>query len=103
MFERFDFGLFWLRYCLNNPLIYTAPDGDFAILTFIIDAIKTIANGGLDVTSWEIMKKAWAKFDPTKDGTKTNNALKLDAGLFLSQHATWLHWDKSSAGGEWFL
>ena len=74
-------------YCLNNPLKYTDPSGErffvCTALTFVIDFfVKGFFESGFDVTSSSARRDAWRKFDPTSSGSKTNNAYKIDKGLF---------------------
>jgi len=103
----------WLNYnrygyCINNPLKYTDPTGEIfgSIFTFLWEGTKAVVKstrdfvktaffeGGLDPTSSNARQNAWdnygddfrgywTDFDPTKSGNKTNNAIKIDAGLFL--------------------
>jgi len=87
-------------YCLNNPLIYTDPSGEFfgSIFTFFTQLVKTVYktvetalfHGGLDPISsgarkdaWDKIGDHWSDFDPSKPGTKTNNALRIDVGLLM--------------------
>ena len=73
-------------YCLNNPLMYTDPSGElfgmvwYTAFTDLI--VKAFFEGGLDFTSKEARREAWRNFDPTASGTKTNNAIKIEMGLF---------------------
>ena len=72
-------------YCVNNPLKYTDPTGDFfwTAVTGALDFVSTaFFKGGLDPTSPNTRDKAWAEFDPTAKGTKTNNAFRIDMGMF---------------------
>jgi RHS repeat-associated protein len=72
-------------YAWNNPLKYTDPDGNFigTVFTAVVDLVSTaFIKGGLDPTSSNARNKAWAEFDPTMRGTKTNNAWRIDLGLF---------------------
>ena len=90
-------------YCLNNPLKYTDPTGESwkkfwkgllgtlfipilcpsTMLTLAIDFTRTtLFKGGLDITSSSSMHSAWRNFDPTKEGSYTNNAYKIDMGLY---------------------
>jgi RHS repeat-associated protein len=83
-----DFTLNFNRYayCLNNPLIYTDPDGEFflgTILTFFGDLINTaFFKGGLDPTSKTARQNAWKDFDPSASWSATNKAWKIDIGGF---------------------
>ena len=65
-------------YCLNNPLKYRDPDGEFflgTIITFFGDLIKTaFFHGGLDPTSKTARQNAWSDFDPTASWSATNKA-----------------------------
>ena len=95
-------------YCVNNPLKYTDPSGEIfgSIFTFLWEGTKAVVKskrdlvktaffeGGLDPTSSNARQNAWdnygddfrgywAEFDPTTPGNKINNAIKIDAGLFL--------------------
>jgi RHS repeat-associated protein len=81
----------WLNYnrysyCVNNPLKYTDPSGEFflgTILTFVGDALKTaFIDGGLDPTSKSARQSAWRDFDPTASWSPTNKAWKIDMGSF---------------------
>ena len=73
-------------YCINNPLKYTDPSGEFflgTILTFFGDLFKTaFINGGLDPTSKSSRQNAWKGFDPTAQWSATNKAWKIDIGGF---------------------
>ena len=73
-------------YCLNNPLKYTDPTGEFflgTILTFVGDLLKTaFIDGGLDPTSKSARQNAWKDFDPTASWSPTNKAWKIDIGGF---------------------
>jgi RHS repeat-associated protein len=94
-------------YCLNNPLVYTDPSGEFfigTIFTGVVEYIKAagqtvwdfgetiFVDGGLEFwhggsgDAWAGFNKefnnSWAKFDPTNPGTRFNNAVKIDAGGF---------------------
>ncbi len=75
-------------YCLNNPLKYTDPDGEFflgTIITFVSDLVKTaFFKGGLDPTSSNARQNAWREFDPTAPWSKTNKAFKIDMGGFAT-------------------
>jgi RHS repeat-associated protein len=72
-------------YCMNNPLKYTDPSGEFfgTFYTAPIDFFCTLFfHGGLDVTSKSSRHEAWKNFDPTASWSKTNKAWKIDMGLF---------------------
>lgn len=72
-------------YVMNNPLKYTDPSGQFfgTIMTFVGDLFETaFIHGGLDLTSKTARNNAWRNFDPTAPGTRTNNAWKIDMGVF---------------------
>lgn len=73
-------------YCLNNPLKYTDPSGEFfikTIFTFVVDFfVKGFCEGGFDITSSSARHNAWRKFDPTASWSKTNKAFKIDKGFF---------------------
>lgn len=72
-------------YCLNNPLVYTDPDGEFiwTIITGVLDFLNTaFFKGGLDPTSKTARQNAWRDFDPTAPWSATNKAWKIDIGLF---------------------
>jgi RHS repeat-associated protein len=71
----------------NNPVMMVDPDGEFfgTLLTGIVDAVNTaFFKGGLDPTSSTARNNAWADFDPTAQGTRTNNAFMIDKGLFIA-------------------
>jgi hypothetical protein len=79
----------------NNPVMMVDPDGEFfgTLLTGIVDAVNTaFFKGGLDPTSSAARNNAWANYDPTAQGTKTNNAFMIDKGLFIADK------DKTFAG-----
>ncbi|MDY0143076.1 MAG: hypothetical protein RBR97_14400, partial [Bacteroidales bacterium] len=74
-------------YCLNNPLKYTDPSGEFfigTILTGLWDLGTTIfTKGGIDPWNTpENRREAWREFDPTAEWSKTNKAWKIDIGGF---------------------
>jgi hypothetical protein len=73
-------------YCLNNPLKYTDPSGEFflgTIFTFVGDLLKTaFSDGGLDPTSKGARQNAWRDFDPSAQWSPTNKAWKIDIGGF---------------------
>jgi len=73
-------------YCINNPLKYTDPSGEFflgTIFTFVGDLLKTaFIKGGLDPTSKNARQSAWKNFDPTAQWSPTNKAWKIDIGGF---------------------
>jgi RHS repeat-associated protein len=53
-------------YCVNNPLIYTDPDGEFVVAALIIGALVgayyggSVANGTSDPTMWDYKSgKTW--------------------------------------------
>ncbi len=82
-----DFSQSYNRYgyCINNPLKYTDPNGEFfwTIFTGAVDFISTaFFKGGLDPTSKTARQNAWRDFDPTASWSKTNKAWKIDKGLF---------------------
>ena len=70
----------------NNPVNGIDPDGEFFELTLLtgsLDLLKTaFLEGGLDPTSSGARRDAWRGFDPTRTGTPTNNAWRIDKGLF---------------------
>jgi RHS repeat-associated protein len=96
-------------YCINNPLKNTDPSGNMFLTSFltmnfevtkfgigsVVDLFKTVfVNGGLEFWNNQ-SSKAWQNFgnnfgsnlsglDPVKSGTKINNALKIDWGMFES-------------------
>jgi RHS repeat-associated protein len=74
-------------YCLNNPLVYTDPSGEFfigTILTSTFDFLATIfVKGGIDPWNTpENRQAAWKDFDPTAQWSPTNKAWKIDIGGF---------------------
>jgi len=75
-------------YCLNNPLVYTDPDGEIlgTIFTFFWDLGTTIfTKGGIDPWNTpENRREAWSNFDPTAEWSKTNKAWKIDKGLYIT-------------------
>lgn len=72
-------------YCLNNPLVYTDPDGEIfgTVFTFLWDLGTTIfTKGGIDPWNTpENRREAWRDFDPTGSWSKTNKAWRIDKGL----------------------
>jgi hypothetical protein len=69
----------------NNPVINVDPDGEFfgTVLTGTLHFLKTaFLDGGLDPTSSGARQEAWRNYDPTRQGTPTNNAWRIDMGLF---------------------
>jgi RHS repeat-associated protein len=84
----------------NSPLINVDPDGEFfgTIITAIGDAFKTaFFDEGLDPTSSGARRDAWRDFDPTRQGTPTNNAWRIDMGLFQTDP------NRTIAGNMWLL
>ena len=73
-------------YAVNNPLVYTDPDGEFigTVLTFLWDLGTTLfTKGGMDPWNTpENRREAWSSFDPTGSWSKTNKAWKIDEGWF---------------------
>ncbi len=72
-------------YCLNNPLKYTDPSGEWffgTLFTAVYDFFSTGFSGGFDITNWNVMCSSWVKFDPTAEWSKTNKAFKIDLGWF---------------------
>ncbi len=73
-------------YCLNNPLIYTDPSGEFfwTIVTAVFDFFgKGFFQGGFDPTaSREYRQSVWRDYDPTASWSNTNKAWQIDMGLF---------------------
>ncbi len=70
----------------NDPIINIDPNGEIfygTITTGILDLLKTaFFDGGLDPTSSEARRNAWRNYDPSRQGTPTNNAWRIDKGLF---------------------
>ena len=71
----------------NSPFIFVDPNGEFVgtALTFLVDLHKTLFfEGGWDFWNYndDYVQDAWRNFDPGRTGTKTNNAWKIDMGLF---------------------
>ena len=75
-------------YCLNNPLIFSDPDGKFfwSIVTFFLDLGQTVLETiyALDWRNDYKVGDAWKKFDPSAPWSKTNKAWEIDKGLFRS-------------------
>jgi RHS repeat-associated protein len=75
-------------YCLNNPLRYNDPSGDFflgTIITAIYDFFRVgFTKGGFEFWNWgsSNFRSAWREFDPTRSGSRTNNAFRIDMGVF---------------------
>ncbi|MBQ3634967.1 MAG: RHS repeat-associated core domain-containing protein [Bacteroidales bacterium] len=89
-------------YCMNNPVRYSDPSGEkwkwwqvilgslivpvispATTTTMAIDLTRTtFFKGGLDFTSSSSMRRAWHNFDPSRRGTYTNNAFRIDKGLY---------------------
>ncbi len=72
----------------NNPLNNIDPNGEFflgTLITAAIDLVKTaFFDGGLDPTSSGARREAWRAYDPTRQGTPTNNAFRIDKGLWAT-------------------
>jgi len=67
------------------------PNGKFVftIITFIWDFLRTgFTKGGFEFWNWgkPNFNHAWAEFDPTRTGSETNNAFKIDMGMFKTDH-----------------
>jgi hypothetical protein len=82
----------------NNPVNGTDPDGKFfgTVFTAFWDAVVTLFTGGLNFNNG-ISGRAWAKYDPTTPGSKTNNAFRIDMGLFQTDP------NRTIAGRAWQL
>lgn len=86
-------------YALNNPVKYTDPSGEFigTAFTFLWDlGDKVFTEGAIDPTCRSCRQRAWRDFDPTRRGSKTNNAWRIDRGLFegnAGQIFTRLTWE----------
>src|SRR5690606_33334822 len=67
-------------YCLNNPLRYTDESGDFFVgtmITAVVDFFRVgLTKGGFEVWNWgsNNFRSAWREYDPTRAGSRTNNA-----------------------------
>jgi hypothetical protein len=74
-------------YCINNPLKYADPDGEFflgTIFTFVGDFLgTTLFHGGLSVNR-DVRNNAWKDFDPSAKWSATNKAWKIDWGGFIT-------------------
>lgn len=53
--EEVDFRLYWLRYCLNNPLIYTDPSGEIFVIDdlIVIGAIILVSSAINVASNWD--------------------------------------------------
>lgn len=73
-------------YVMNNPLKYTDPTGNLfvgATSTVVLELGRTIfERGGLEFWHRNNFNNAWARFDPGNEGTISNNAWKIDHGMF---------------------
>jgi len=79
-------------YCLNNPLIYTDPSGEFfwTLVTTVFDFGRTLFfKGGLDLSNFKSMGNAWKEFDPTASWSRTNKAWQIDK-TFFSNKIDWV-------------
>ncbi|MDR2037509.1 MAG: FG-GAP-like repeat-containing protein [Bacteroidales bacterium] len=63
-------------YCLNNPLAYTDPSGEFFLWTIITGIVDFFATG---LFQWD-----WKNYDPTASWSNTNKAWQIDLGQFRS-------------------
>jgi RHS repeat-associated protein len=70
----------------NNPISNIDPDGEFfgTILTAIGDFWKTFIRSEINLVrdGWSGFKDTWSDYDPSKEGTPTNNAWRIDKGLY---------------------
>lgn len=111
--EKSIFWLYWLRYCLNNPLVYTDPTGEkwwhFLPGGLVAGAWKEAVYDNMGTNDWHNVGEtasfmfnpfkgaAWmgslvdaidygdiSEMDPFKPGTKINNSDKLFGGLFAA-------------------
>lgn len=58
--ETTCFGLYWLRYCLNNPLIYTDPSGEIVwFVPVIIGAVIGAYTGGVIANEGQYNPGKW--------------------------------------------
>ena len=73
-------------YCLNNPLKYSDPSGEFFLETIIVGVkdffVTALFKGGLDITNINSIKQAWKDFDPTASWSKTNKSWKMSLGFY---------------------
>ena len=73
-------------YCLNNPLKYTDPSGEFflgTIIACVVDFVRTaFFEGGLDFTSPGAMSDAWEDFDPTAPWSMTNKSFQMSVNMY---------------------
>ncbi|MBR4810699.1 MAG: RHS repeat-associated core domain-containing protein, partial [Bacteroidaceae bacterium] len=86
-------------YCLNNPLKYSDPSGNFFLETFVIGIkdffVTAFFKGGLDLSSPGAMRDAWKDFDPTASWSKTNKSWKMSVGFYKTDSS------KSFWGRAW--
>ncbi|XZF13753.1 SpvB/TcaC N-terminal domain-containing protein [Chitinophagaceae bacterium MMS25-I14] len=75
-------------YCMNNPMRYTDPSGNLfwgTVTALTIDFFRNGFSGGFDFTkSGARRRESWAEYDPSRPGSMTNNALRIDAGRFVT-------------------
>ncbi|MFH1005244.1 MAG: RHS repeat-associated core domain-containing protein [Bacteroidota bacterium] len=88
-------------YCINNPLKFTDPSGNFlgTIFTSLWDFSATIFTKGV-IDPWNTKanrRAAWSNFDPTAQWSKTNKAWRIDIGLFKTDP------NRTFAGRSWEL
>ncbi|MBI4649586.1 MAG: RHS repeat-associated core domain-containing protein [Bacteroidia bacterium] len=71
-------------YCINNPLKYKDPEGEFfegTLTTLTVDFFRTLFTGGLS-SDRETRQAAWTEYDPTAEWSRTYKSWKIDIGQF---------------------
>lgn len=85
-------------YCVNNPLKYTDPSGEFfaTILTFVCDLSFSIVRSGAQALSgeWNNVGQTWKDFNPFNPTSRTAKAWQIDKG--------WIQSDKNLSKAERF-
>ena len=77
-------------YCLNNPLVYTDPDGEFHWLAAGIVAIFTYFKTAHDNRYIETGKWAWNPIDWFKKGNNTNIQIGVSTNSEFSNFTTYV-------------
>lgn len=85
-------------YAFNNPFKYTDPSGE-VILGFLKGLWDMASSGGLEFWNWndKYTHDAWAKADPTLEGTAANNAYRIWKG-YLTGPDFWRQLPQNTMG-----
>ena len=81
MCEAVSFGLYWLRYCLNNPVSYSDPSGEWIWIPIVVGAVVGAYIGGAAAEGWEYNPGKWAWDGDTWAGVGIGAVIGAAAGV----------------------